>query len=218
MIARRQIVASLINRWSDFFSYLAKQKDPKLAELSAICENGIDYDKHYCPIHTGESGEAFRFFDDAQLTGGCVCNSCGGFADGFALLERLVGKTKAFDYAQSYFKERNIVPCRETTGKRLNEFLLSTDIDIAGNYLAKRGIPITADKLPASIRGNRSFEVFGPRGERYGTNPVMMTLIKSAKGEPATYQMIVLNGTHEKSKDIPPAHVKRTAGIKKSYH
>jgi len=37
-----------------------------------------------CPVHGGEDG--FRFFHDAPVTGGGVCNTCGAFKDGFRLL------------------------------------------------------------------------------------------------------------------------------------
>lgn len=38
-----------------------------------------------CPRHGGTDG--FRFFPDAASTGGAVCNTCGFFRDGFALLK-----------------------------------------------------------------------------------------------------------------------------------
>ena len=38
-----------------------------------------------CPVHGGTDG--FRFFPDANLTGGGVCNTCGPFPDGFAVLQ-----------------------------------------------------------------------------------------------------------------------------------
>lgn len=37
-----------------------------------------------CPIHGGKDG--FRFFHDAYEKGGGICNTCGAFSDGFALL------------------------------------------------------------------------------------------------------------------------------------
>jgi len=37
-----------------------------------------------CPVHGGTDG--FRLFRDADRTGGGVCNTCGAFHDGFALL------------------------------------------------------------------------------------------------------------------------------------
>jgi phage/plasmid primase-like uncharacterized protein len=37
-----------------------------------------------CPVHGGKDG--FRLFRDVEQTGGGVCNTCGAFHDGFALL------------------------------------------------------------------------------------------------------------------------------------
>jgi len=42
-----------------------------------------------CPVHGGRDG--FRLFPDVNQTGGGVCNSCGYFADGLALLMWLNG-------------------------------------------------------------------------------------------------------------------------------
>ncbi|WP_242523437.1 DUF7146 domain-containing protein [Thiocystis minor] len=44
-----------------------------------------------CPIHGGTDG--FRVFRDVAHTGGGICNSCGAFPDGFALLRWLTGWT-----------------------------------------------------------------------------------------------------------------------------
>lgn len=37
-----------------------------------------------CPVHGGRDG--FRVFKDANTSGGGICNTCGSFSDGFALL------------------------------------------------------------------------------------------------------------------------------------
>jgi phage/plasmid primase-like uncharacterized protein len=39
-----------------------------------------------CPVHGGRNGDGFRLFGNVAESGGGVCNSCGTFADGFALL------------------------------------------------------------------------------------------------------------------------------------
>ena len=62
-------------RWGQVLSCLA----PVLND--AIERRG----KHVpCPVHGGRDG--FRVFPDVDETGGGVCNTCGYFADGFALL------------------------------------------------------------------------------------------------------------------------------------
>ncbi|MBK1720107.1 DUF7146 domain-containing protein [Thiocystis violacea] len=42
-----------------------------------------------CPVHGGADG--FRLFRDVNDTGGGICNTCGAFPDGFALLMWLTG-------------------------------------------------------------------------------------------------------------------------------
>jgi len=44
-----------------------------------------------CPVHGGKDG--FRFFKNVAETGGGVCNTCGPFPDGFAVLQWVNGWT-----------------------------------------------------------------------------------------------------------------------------
>ncbi|QVL47012.1 MAG: toprim domain-containing protein [Thiocapsa sp.] len=57
-----------------------------LAELAPDLEPALDrLGRHVpCPVHGGRDG--FRLFRDVRETGGGVCNTCGAFSDGFALL------------------------------------------------------------------------------------------------------------------------------------
>lgn len=57
-----------------------------LADLAPDLGPAIDRAGRHvtCPIHGGNDG--FRLFRDAARTGGGICNTCGHFADGFALL------------------------------------------------------------------------------------------------------------------------------------
>ncbi len=68
------------NRWGEIFSSLA----PVLRE--AMDRPG----KHVaCPVHGGTNG--FRLYPNYKLNGAGVCNTCGNFKDGFALLQWLNG-------------------------------------------------------------------------------------------------------------------------------
>lgn len=62
-----------------------------LAELAPALEPALKcIGRHVpCPVHGGKDG--FRLFRDAPQTGGGICNSCGAFSDGFALLMWLHG-------------------------------------------------------------------------------------------------------------------------------
>ena len=62
-------------KWLYILDNLAPELEPALRKIG----------KHVsCPIHGGKDG--FRLFKDASATGGGICNSCGKFHDGFALL------------------------------------------------------------------------------------------------------------------------------------
>lgn len=65
-------------QWSSIISSLA----PELSEhINRKSKHGP------CPRHNGKNGDGFRVFNDFEKTGGGVCNTCGTFTDGFALLE-----------------------------------------------------------------------------------------------------------------------------------
>ena len=70
-------------RWEGIFNYLA----PELMGAMAKAPQHVR-----CPIH-GSSGsnDGFRLFGDWRKSGGGVCNSCGGHADGISLIAWLKG-------------------------------------------------------------------------------------------------------------------------------
>ena len=78
--SRKIDVASLKNvargRWPSILAALA---GAPLAEPLAHPGQHV-----VCPVHGGKDG--FRLFTDVAETGGAICNSCGKFGDGFALL------------------------------------------------------------------------------------------------------------------------------------
>ena len=56
----------------------------------ALTEAILHWGKHVaCPMHVGRNGDGFRLFEDADVTGGGYCNTCGGFGDGIKLLMTL---------------------------------------------------------------------------------------------------------------------------------
>jgi hypothetical protein len=62
-------------RWLEVLAALAPALAPALARIG----------RHVpCPVHGGQDG--FRLFRDVAETGGGICNTCGTFPDGFALL------------------------------------------------------------------------------------------------------------------------------------
>lgn len=61
-------------RWFAYFEACVPDLD------EAITDHGSHVP---CPMHGGSDG--FRLFEDADMTGGGVCNSCGAYSDGIAL-------------------------------------------------------------------------------------------------------------------------------------
>ena len=82
----RKILASAVReaargKWAFVFSALAGGA----LDAAINASNGKGRDTHVpCPIHGGKDG--FRLFKDWQETGAGICNTCGCFKDGFALL------------------------------------------------------------------------------------------------------------------------------------
>lgn len=70
--------------WVQLYQRLAPELD------AAVAAHHRSRSAHVaCPVHgskRGERGDGFRLFEDASQTGGAVCNSCGIFSDGFAVL------------------------------------------------------------------------------------------------------------------------------------
>lgn len=65
--------------------------DEILYRLAPEIQDALDRPRrhHPCPVHGGKDG--FRVFKDVRETGGGVCNTCGAFHDGFAMLAWLRG-------------------------------------------------------------------------------------------------------------------------------
>jgi len=78
-------------RFADVKQHAAGRWLPLLEQLAPDLSEAIKQTpKHVkCPVHGGTDG--FRLYEDADQVGGGVCNSCGAFRDGFALLGWLNG-------------------------------------------------------------------------------------------------------------------------------
>lgn len=62
-------------RWLDILSGVAPELEAAIARVG----------RHVgCPVHGGRDG--FRLFQDAEETGGGICNTCGRYPDGFGLV------------------------------------------------------------------------------------------------------------------------------------
>lgn len=89
------------NRWM----HLYRDRFPLLRDAVRYWRKGHTY----CPdpAHRGKNGDAFRFFDDADITGGAVCNSCGFFRDGIDVIRWLTGWRfhQTLDFLEEWLQE-----------------------------------------------------------------------------------------------------------------
>jgi hypothetical protein len=75
-VVREQVAG----RWLDVLAELAPELEAAIGRLG----------RHVpCPVHGGTDG--FRLFGNADVNGGGICNTCGAYPDGFALLMWLKG-------------------------------------------------------------------------------------------------------------------------------
>ena len=115
-----------------------------------------------CPVHGGRDG--FRLFRDVADTGGGICNTCGSFANGFALLMWING----WDFGQTIREVAEQVGSRsrsansaadksedEMRREQLNRTwresvaLSHPSAEPGRLYLARRGLSV---KVPETLR------------------------------------------------------------------
>jgi|GEM_PF-2997399 len=202
-----RIRARMLFRWGGFYSWLAQNQG-----FEAEFAPG---EPSFCPAHRGDSGQAFRFYLDAEITGGGICNSCEHLraADGINLvagwfLDRTspapVETEEAALEAACRIIEQWIalaaVPdvLSDPSAVRLSEWVLSLRPDVAAAYLVSRGIPILPRDLPASLRAADS---------------EVRALVRTRDGRPVTYHAIRLDAQHRR---MPGRGAKRTASIERT--
>ncbi len=145
------------NQWTGLLGRLAPTLERALARPG----------RHVpCPVHGGHDG--FRVFRDVNQTGGGICNTCGSFSDGFALLMwandwsfrqalEAVAQDLRLDAGGAWSAPKprlqpNPVPCRDQAAAEESlrgvweETLDPTDRKAAPlrRYLRRRGIASTA--------------------------------------------------------------------------
>lgn len=186
--------AYLIGRWGKFFRWIHQHPGFESESLVASIDDAshIHSEPGFCPIHGGDSGEAWRFFDDANISGGSVCNTCGSFSDGLKMLTQMHGEEQALTFARQFVSDLELNPLSELSVRRLNEWFLSFDQSIVVRYLRNRGIKIREQDLPEALRGRKRFPVRALE-KNLGEHPTVMALIKSRDDQPITYHAIYLN-------------------------
>jgi phage/plasmid primase-like uncharacterized protein len=181
-----------------------------------------------CPVHGGTDG--FRLFRDADRTGGGVCNTCGAFHDGFALLmwvnrwtfpevltavARELGTTEARTCESQRGlsrpprrKERNRESVIEALNRVWQQSLGPEDPRAAPlrAYLSRRGLSgAELDHRVVRFHPQLGYWQGNDRGEvkLVGRYPVLVALVTDANGDPVTMHRTYL--TPEGRKASVPA-------------
>lgn len=186
-------------RWGSILSRLAPQLTPA---IDANAKRHVP-----CPVHGGKDG--FRMWKDFETTGAGICNSCGSFHDGFALLQWANGwdARTAVDAVTEYLNggqvqamPKHVPPPvkspaqtaaeNESLKKSLNKVYMATvsvrhrEAGPLRRYLARRGITIEA---PDNLRFHPSLGYYDPVAERTtGYYPAIIAVVMGVNGQPVT--------------------------------
>ena len=200
-------------RWLAIFSALAPELSDAVKRLG----------RHVpCPVHGGTDG--FRLFNDAARTGGGICNTCGSFADGIALLEwftRQSFQETLMDVHRVLNGEVAspivIAPRRPATDriddatlrKILNDTwaesaaLTKPENRLAMQYLESRGLSRRLFARLSDLRFHpRLLYRENGRADRY--LPGLLALVRAADGTPVTVHRTYLSEHGEKARVRSP--------------
>ncbi|NCC41346.1 MAG: zinc-binding protein [Gammaproteobacteria bacterium] len=185
-------------RWPAVLAALAPALEPALARAG---RHGP------CPRHGGRDG--FRLFRDVADTGGGICNTCGAFPDGFALLmwlhdwrfpQALAAVSAVLGLeavAGRYPPERGSIPSGHATdrtsaqARRRIERLWQAACPVNAapawplwHYLAARGLTLE-DTDPDVLRLHPQLAYF-EAGDDRGAFPALLSVVQGADGQRLT--------------------------------
>jgi putative DNA primase/helicase len=196
-IEAREVREIAAGRWLDLLGALAPGLESALDRVG----------RHVpCPVHGGSDG--FRLFRNADQTGGGVCNTCGTFPDGFALLmwvnrwsfpEALRSVAHALDLAAEPVPEPRAVPSHRRRPERDRESVIEainrvwqqsldpTDRRAAPlrTYLSRRGL--SGSRLDGEVVRFHPALCYWQRNDRdeaelFRRFPAMLALVTGADG------------------------------------
>lgn len=184
-----------------------------------------------CPVHGGKDG--FRFFNDASETGGGVCNTCGTYPDGFAILQWIHGWTfpEALDRVAEWIGAATARPTpncpRPTTSpnlgaqsrhrQRIQRVWHETTADTGriAAYLRFRGL---SGEVPPALRLHPRLAYFED-GELQGFYPAMVAKVVTPSGETVSLHLTFLSPDSDGKADVdhpkkllPPETLGATTG------
>lgn len=203
-------------QWNGILGRLAPTLEPALARPG----------RHVpCPVHGGRDG--FRVFKDANERGGGICNTCGAFHDGFALLmwanhwgfrDALEGVARdlRLDAGNPWIAPRaqprpRAAPeqCQDRAAAEAalrrvwSETLDPQDPKARPlqRYLLRRGIDAEPD--PSVVRFHPALGYYED-GKRIGTYPAIIARVSDAQGQPVSLHRIYLTPDGRKAPVASP--------------
>lgn len=177
-----------------------------------------------CPVHGGTDG--FRFFRNLAVSGRAICNTCGHFHDGFAVLQWVNGWTprESVEEVMKYLTGdashdvttpiRTLPPKAAPAPERDNE---KTRVSL--NRTLQRSIPMQAREAePLRLYlARRGLTLPRSNGVRFvpslaysdgdkitGYHPAMLAVIQAPDGKPVTLHRTYLDSRGRKA-DVPEA-------------
>lgn len=208
---RDSLQAQLAGRWLSALGDIAPELKP------AIQRPG----RHVpCPVHGGKDG--FRLFPDAPYTGGGVCNQCGVFASGFALLQWLMSQSYGTVLSSLNQWLHGVSPCgsaarfvqsstpsprpeRLDSLKRMYELwhqalpLQAATARTARQYLSRRGLAsLDVQRLPW-LRYHPALRYTDGEGSRHQRFPALIARVADARGTLITLHRTYLTHRGEKA-------------------
>jgi putative DNA primase/helicase len=171
-----------------------------------------------CPVHGGRDG--FRVFRDVDETGGGICNTCGSFANGFALLMWING----WDFGRAIREVAEQVGSRSRKAKSRTEKsedeirreqlnrtwresvpLSHSSAEPARLYLARRGLSV---KVPESLRFHAALGYFDDN-RLIANYPALIAQVTGHEGDAVTIHRTYLASDGRKAPVDAPKKLMR---------
>lgn len=171
-----------------------------------------------CPVHGGRDG--FRLFRDVADTGGGICNTCGSFANGFALLMWING----WDFGRAIREVAEQVGSRSRKAKSRTEKsedeirreqlnrtwresvpLSHSSAEPARLYLARRGLSV---KVPESLRFHAALGYFDDN-HLIANYPALIAQVTGHEGDAVTIHRTYLASDGRKAPVDAPKKLMR---------
>jgi len=161
-----------------------------------------------CPVHGGKDG--FRVFKDFARTGGGICNTCGEFSDGLALLqwanswsfkETIEAVNQYLNGSAQSTSYHVIKPIIQSSYKPNDKYqkniesVLSQTTSIKGvtaSYLNNRGLGKLGLHVPNDLKSIESLPYWHD-GNNLGSFPAMIGVIRNLVGDVVSLHRTYLN-------------------------